>query len=247
MALEAFQAMSFDPIPPAPRALAPWRPRAVIFDFDGLIVETERPQYQAWREAYQEAGEDLTLAQWSQVIGRSGYVDPIAELEARLGHEIDRRGVDARRRARAAELIASCELCPGVGETLDQAADLGLLTAVASSSSADWVLPLLARFGLEARFPVVTCYDGTCPSKPAPELYLKALEALGVTAGEALALEDSENGMQAAKAAGMACVVVPTDMTKHMDFTRADAVIARLGDPPLPELLEALWENSALS
>lgn len=213
--------------------------RAVVFDFDGLLLETEGPVYQAWAETYAEFGCELSLLEWSRTIGRVDHFDPLEELERRLGRGLAPE-VNERRRRRRDEILLAQDPCAGALDTLREAKELGLATAVASSSSAEWVGSHLRRLDLDGYIDHLSCYDGTTPAKPSPDLYLRALELLGVTAGEAVAFEDSQNGLTAAKAAGLVCVVVPTAMTGHLDFRAADLVIDQLGRPSLAELLAGI-------
>jgi HAD superfamily hydrolase (TIGR01509 family) len=213
--------------------------RAVIYDFDGLLLETEGPTYQSWAETYEAHGVPLSLDEWSLTIGRVDHPDPWEELQRRLGRRLDSSVRDARRQRRD-ELLHALGPCAGAAESLLEARGLGLATAVASSSGADWVGSHLDRLGLGAYIDHLSCYDGTIPAKPAPDLYLRALRRLGIDASAAVAFEDSHNGLLAAKAAGIRCVVVPTPMTARMDFSLADLVIDRLGRPPLGELLVQL-------
>ena len=213
--------------------------RAVVYDFDGLLLETEGPTYQSWAETYEEHGQVLSLEQWSLTIGRVDHVDPWEELQRRVGRALD-PVVTERRRRRRDELLRALGPCAGAAESLAEARWLGLGTAVASSSSEEWVRSHLDRLGLARYIDVLSCYDGTIPAKPAPDLYLRALDRLGVPPTEAVAFEDSHNGLLAAKAAGLRCVVVPTAMTSHMDFSLADRIVERLGRPPLSELLAGL-------
>lgn len=213
--------------------------RAVVFDFDGLLLETEGPTYQSWAETYEEHGQALSLEQWSLTIGRVDHVDPWEELQRRLGRALD-PAVAERRRRRRDELLHALGPCAGAAESLADARTLGLGTAVASSSSEEWVARHLERLGLAPYIDHLSCYDGTIPAKPAPDLYLRALDRLGVPPAAAVAFEDSHNGLLAAKAAGLRCVVVPTAMTSHMDFSLADRIVERLGRPPLGQLLAGL-------
>ena len=213
--------------------------RAVIYDFDGLLLETEGPTFHSWAETYEAHGVPLSLEEWSLTIGRVDHPDPWEELQRRLGRRLDPSVRDTRRRRRD-ELLHRLGPCAGVVESLDEARELGVGTAVASSSPEEWVRPHLERLGLARHIDHLSCWDGTVPAKPAPDLYLRALRLLGVDGGEAVAFEDSHNGLLAAKAAGIRCVVVPTPMTAHMDFSLADLVTDRLGRPPLRDLLESL-------
>ena len=212
---------------------------AVVFDFDGLLLETEEPTYQSWAETYDDHGESLSLDAWLLTVGRVDHVDPADELARRIGRPLTDDEL-SRRRARRDELLLALDPCVGAVECLREARALGLHTAVASSSSRNWVGPHLERLGLADYIDHLSCYDGSVRAKPWPDLYLQALEMLGVAARDAVAFEDSFNGLTAAKAADLLCVVVPTSMTAGMDFSRADRVIKCLGQPPLAELLAEL-------
>ncbi len=214
--------------------------RAVVFDFDGLILDTEGPVFHSWRETFEAHGATLTLEEWSDTIGRVNTVDPADWLAERTGLELD----DARRAARKArrdELLAAEAVLPGVHDWLEDAARLGLAVGVASSSEVDWVAGHLERLGLVDRFACLSCFDGRLRGKPAPDLYLAACEALGVAPADALAVEDSGNGVAAAKAAGMRCVAVPHDLTRDHDLSGADIVVASLAELPLEEAVARLW------
>jgi HAD superfamily hydrolase (TIGR01509 family) len=130
---------------------------------------------------------------------------------------------------------------PGVHDWLDDARRLGLPIGVASSSEVDWVAAHLERLGLLDRFACLTCFDGALRGKPAPDLYLAACESLGVAPADALAVEDSGNGITAARAAGMRCVAVPHDLTREHDLSGADLVVASLADLTLEEAIARLW------
>ena len=205
-----------------------------------MILETELPDYQSWRELYQEHGEDLSMAVWGDVIGRGPeYFDPYQELVARLGHDLDREAVLDRRKARHRELVAELEILPGVREAITGARRLGLHLGVASSSSRAWVTGHLARLGL-IQFKCVRCRDDVANAKPEPDLYLSVCACLGVAPAEAVALEDSANGIAAAKAAGLHCIAVPNSMTAGLDLSAADLRLASLSDLSFVDLLERL-------
>jgi len=219
--------------------------RALIFDFDGLLLETEGALFESWRELYAMHGIPLSLEEWASTIGTAGGVEPMEELERRCGRRLDREWLHAVRRTRRDELLDSLEPCDGVIEVTKQALDLGLAMAVASSSPPEWVDTHLRRLGLRDLFGHLSCFEGTGAAKPSPDLYLGALGMLGAVPEEVIAFEDSHNGLLAAKAACLRCVVVPSPMTMHMDFQTADMVLARLGDPPLAELISALERPGA--
>jgi HAD superfamily hydrolase (TIGR01509 family) len=215
--------------------------RAVVFDFDGLVLDTETPVFQAWKEAFESHGAaPLTLAEWSAEIGSHGVIDFVALLHERATRPVDLELMHAARRARHDELIAVEKILPGVVEWLDAADELGLAIAVASSSPYDWVLPNLDRLGIGHRFAHVSCRDEHVPAKPQPDVYLRACAALEVAPNEAIAVEDSPNGITAAKAAGLWCVAVPNGVTAPLDFSAADVVVPSLAALALRDAIATL-------
>lgn len=215
--------------------------RALVFDFDGLILDTETPEYESWCEVYEKHGGTLSLSVWCQSIGLgAGAIrfDPYADLEAQTGRVLDRAALRVVRRARFAELVAREPVRPGVREYLNDARRLGYACAVASSSDCAWVTGHLARMGLDNYFAAVCCADHVQHTKPHPELYFAALHALGARPQEAVAFEDSPNGIAAAKAAGLFCVAVPNSLTRNLDLGAANCRLDSLADVPLSVLLE---------
>jgi HAD superfamily hydrolase (TIGR01509 family) len=207
---------------------------AVIFDLDGTILDTETPEFVSWQEAYAALGVALEPAVWSATIGTadSGW-DPYEHLEDLVGGPVDRPSIRAARRARFDELIAAAEPRAGIVAWLDEARELGLKVGLASSSSAAWVGRFLDALGLRDRFDVLATRDRVARSKPDPELYLLALHELGADAARALAVEDSPNGVAAAKAAGLFCVAVPNPLTVDLALDGADVVLESLADRSL--------------
>jgi HAD superfamily hydrolase (TIGR01509 family) len=217
--------------------------RALVFDFDGLIADTEGPEYRAWVETWADYGHELTLEEWVQCIGTNdpdGW-DPLRELGRRVGEGFDPDEANRRRRARHHPAIrALVDPLPGIVQLLDQADAVGLRTAIASSSGDDWVPALLLQLRLTHRFAHLSTFDGTCPAKPAPDLYLRACAALDVEPPEAIAFEDSPNGIAAAKAAGLWCVAVPHEITAGLDLSLADLVLPTLAGLDLNDLFGRL-------
>jgi len=212
--------------------------RALLFDFDGLLVDTESPSFAAWADVYREHGHELTLETWSAAIGTLDGFDPFADLEGRLGEPIDREQVNARRRE--IEFAASDleELRDGVAEYLAEAERLGLARAIVSSSSEEWIQRHLERLDLVEGWSCIVAANGNAAiSKPRPTLYLAAVHRLGVAADEAIAFEDSPNGITAARAAAVYCVAVPNPTTATLDVTHADLVLRSLEEVPLAELV----------
>lgn len=212
--------------------------RALIFDFDGTLLDTESPDMLAWQAVFEEHEVTLSLDLWYQNIGTApGTFDVYAHLEELIERPVVRDTVHARYRSRFQELLALETLRDGVDRWLADAQDLGLDLAIASSSPRDWVTGHLQTFGLLDRFRIIRCRDDVVHAKPAADLYLSALEGLGVGAGEAIAIEDSPNGSVAAKAAGLFVVAVPNGVTRQLQFERADLVLTSLADLDLADVL----------
>jgi HAD superfamily hydrolase (TIGR01509 family) len=217
--------------------------RGLIFDFDGLMVDTELPTFQTWQEVYQAYGGSLPLSTYATCIGSPGSFDPHEYLEAQLGRRLDREAIRLRRRQRYIELTAGQSLLPGVRDYITDAKRLGLKLGVASSSPSDWVVAHLSQFGLRECFDSIKCADNATRIKPDPELYELVLAALGLRADQVIALEDSPNGVLAAKRAGIFCVAVPNSVTRQLSLDRADRQITSLADCPLKELLLQVEKN----
>jgi putative hydrolase of the HAD superfamily len=214
--------------------------RGLLFDFDGLLVDTESVARAAYEELYREHGHELPHDRWATLIGTIGAPwDPDAHLEELVGRPLDRGALTERRRSREHGLADLEELRPGVDDYFLEAQRLGLKTAVVSSSDTPWIERHLGRLGrLEGLDAIVAANGDTARAKPRPDLYLEALEQLGLDADEAIAFEDSLNGIRAAKAAGLVCVAVPNPITATMAFDEADLVLESLADVPLRDLLE---------
>jgi len=213
--------------------------RALVFDFDGLILDTETPEYQAWQEIYNELGCELPIETWGQIVGGNGSsaFDPVDYLEAQVGRKLDREGLIARRRARDHEIIAASPVLPGVMDTLTDARRVGLRLAIASSSPHSWVDTHLTRLGLFDHFDAIICVDDVGIAKPDPSLFLRSAKTLGVARDEAIIFEDSPNGVLAAKHAGIFCVAVPNPITRLLVFEPPDMLLNSLADMPLEGIL----------
>jgi HAD superfamily hydrolase (TIGR01509 family) len=214
--------------------------RALIFDFDGLILDTEEPIYRSWLEVYEAHGETLPFERWVQIVGSTtAEFNPQHYLEERLGRPLAQDVLD-RRIARRVEMILAEQPLPGILLHIDAAKSLGLKLGVASSSTREWVIGHLDRLGILGRFDCVRCRDDVNNAKPAPDLYLAVLDCLAVGAKEAIAIEDSPNGVIAAKRAGMRCVAIPNKITASLDLSAADLVLRSMAEISLPELLARL-------
>ena len=214
--------------------------RAVVFDFDGLILDTEGPVYTSWRELYEAHGLELPFDRWVGIIGSStASFNPQGFLESKLGRPLPQEMVD-RRIARRAELVLAQGILPGVVDLAEGAREAGLKVGVASSSSRNWVTGHLERLGILDRFDCVKSRDDVEHVKPEPDLYLAAADCLGVAPTDAVAIEDSPNGIEAARRAGLRCVGVPNPMTAGLDLSQADLLLPSLEGVSLPQLLARL-------
>ena len=214
---------------------------AIVFDFDGLILDTETPEYDSWQEIFDSYGARLERETWESQIGRGHEAFNIYNHLADLsGQHIERETVRPRMRRRYLELIELNPILPGVEDYIVTAKNMGIKLAIASSSRGGWAYGHLKRRNLLHHFEFVLSAEDVENPKPDPELYTTAIERLGVKADNAFAIEDSTVGLAAAKAAGLPCVVVPNPMTNGMDFSEADVLLNSLLDLPLTELIERL-------
>ena len=212
---------------------------AIIFDFDGLIMDTETATYEAWREIYREHGHPLTVETWAQCVGSDhGDYNPERELEDLVGRRLPWDTIHSGRRERVMGILSRMDPLPGVRDRLEEAGQLNLSCAVASSSPRWWVEHWLNHLGLREAFENVTCLEDTGKAKPHPSLFRHAGIKLGALPADVIVLEDSLNGLLAARAAEMRCVVVPGTMTAHLDFEGAWRRHESLADFRLAELLQ---------
>jgi HAD superfamily hydrolase (TIGR01509 family) len=212
--------------------------RALIFDFDGLILDTEGPIFQSWQELYESYGGQLSFSTWAEIIGTvSNEFDHFEDLEEQIGYPLDRAKLSPQRRQRELDLIAEQPLQPGVENYLKNAKLLGLKIGLASSSPCSWVTGHLTQRGLIDYFDCIHARDDVEVVKPDPELYLSVLEELGVRADQAFVIEDSPIGITAAQRAGLFCVAIPNALTALMPLDHADMRLDSLTDISLEELI----------
>lgn len=205
--------------------------RALIFDFDGLIIDSETAIAATWIELYDAHAVPFPEHLWRRMVGTREHDDLLwTDLAEQTGAALDVASLEPERRARGVELANGLDPLPGVVAHLDAACAAGLTLAVASSSSAWWVEGHLERLGLRERFSAVCTKELAPRSKPDPGVYHAVLDRLGVTALEAIAFEDSQAGVTAAKAARLPTVAVPGTFAEEMDFSAADVVVASLAD-----------------
>ncbi|HEX4690607.1 MAG TPA: HAD family phosphatase [Solirubrobacteraceae bacterium] len=218
--------------------------RAILLDFDGTMLETESASYGSWRELLDEHGYELTPEAWSAAVGTIGGVDPLELLEEHLGTDVDRDVLEDRAKRRHHQLLEQERLRPGIEQLVDEARDRGLHVAVVTSASERWVRGHLARLGLYDDIEVVAADGDADRAKPHPLLYREAAALLGVDAAAAVAVEDSPNGVKAARAAGMQVIAFPNPITEAMDLGEADAIVADLDGLGLDGFLDVLGRRA---
>ena len=212
--------------------------QGLIFDFDGLILDTEECEFLSWQEMYEEHHASLPLEQWAVCIGGGAELfDVYGYLEEQIGRPVEREEIAARRRKRHLELLVLKETLPGVESYIAEAKQLGLKLGVASSSSRAWVTGHLERLGLLSNFDYIRCGDEVTHKKPNPELYQAVLDGLNLQANQAIALEDSPNGVRAAQRAGIFCVAIPNVITGQLDLAHADLRLPSMAAMPLERLI----------
>jgi HAD superfamily hydrolase (TIGR01509 family) len=221
--------------------------KALIFDFDGLILDTESPDLEAWQEIYSRHDQVLSLHTWGQIVGGAGNsdFDPASHLEDLLGHPINQPAIKQLAYQLSYEAILKQPILPGGRDLLEAARNKPYRLAIASSSPHSWVDNHLKRLGLFDFFEAILCGDDVIRTKPDPGLYLAALRALNVQAGEAVVFEDSPNGILAANAAGIFSVAVPNPLTAQLGVDHARLVLKSLEEVSFINLEAFLTQNQA--
>ncbi len=212
---------------------------ALIFDFDGVVVDTEWAIYETWRDLYRQHGHDLPLETYNQCIGTDFNTwSPQTHLEDLTGNAFDWHDINPARNVEIRKALDGSQALPGVVDTVAAAEAAGLRLAVVSSSSHRWVDGWLEKLDLLHRFSTTVCRGDAPQIKPAPDLYLEAARRLGVEPGDCLVLEDSLNGLKSALAAGMQTAALPNRVTACCDFSLAHHVLSSAAE--VPDLLRRL-------
>jgi putative hydrolase of the HAD superfamily len=218
-------------------------PRAIIFDFDGTIIDTETPVFRAWEKVYSDFDIELAKESYATCIGSDfGGFNPFEDLETKTGRKIDWDSVTPQRRSHYRSLLSDERAMDGVAELVEEAKMNGLKLAIASSSPREWIDQYLPQTGLEGKFETIVTLDDVTKAKPDPELFLVALERMGIKSSEAMVIEDSPNGCLAAKQAGLFCVIVRNSLTRFLNFKSADLLYDSLVDTCLEDILRA-WRS----
>lgn len=221
---------------------------AIIFDFDGLICDTEMPVMQSWQALYREYGLELSIQDWVKCIGTDyseDTFDPYADLSAQVMQPIDWEVVKPRRYAKELAIVNESPALPGVVALLAEAQANKVKIAVGSSSPHEWVDYHLDRLQLTGYFNTVICADDVARVKPAPDLFRKAAETLQVAPENAVVLEDSPHGVAAAGQLGIFSVAVPNKLTRYLDFNGAGMKVGSIAELSVDLLDRALRNHHA--
>lgn len=222
--------------------------KAIIFDHDGTLIDTESPDFEACRLLCAELGITLTVESWAeQIVGHmNGYEAFMQDIIQTTNNGLTHADLWRRLKELWKITFEDVQLMPGVAQLLPQLQAAGYPLGVATASDQAWVTRWLTRFDLLPYFQVTANSDDVTHNKPAPDVYLHAASQLGVQPNQCLVFEDTVAGMSSAKAAGMTVVAVPSPITKSLDFSQADGIIDGLekvtvewierGLRPFPEL-----------
>jgi HAD superfamily hydrolase (TIGR01509 family) len=192
--------------------------RALVFDFDGLIFDTETPMVNAYNEIHRSRNMPFDRPRFMRTIGT---IDADFDPWLAFGPTAPRAELETERIRINQDLLNQQKILPGVAELINEARQHGLPLAVVSNSSREHVTNYLKYLSLSEKFEFTCCRTDGTPPKPAPDLYLSALEKLHVRGNEAVAFEDSATGIASAHAAGLWCVAVPNESTSEQDFSQA--------------------------
>jgi HAD superfamily hydrolase (TIGR01509 family) len=218
--------------------------KAILFDFDGLILDTETPEYLVWQAIYQEHGFELPHAEWGKIIGGSGRstFDPADHLSHLTQGRLDPAPLRARHRLESDARIHAASILPGVMDWVHEAQRRGLKLAIVSSSPHSWVDTHAKRLGIFRHFDTVICAEdvGVGRTKPNPDLFLLALDQLRVGKEAAIVLEDSPNGITAAQRAGLFVVAVPNPVTSLLAIEGANLILRSLSEMTIGDLLDTV-------
>ena len=207
--------------------------KALVFDFDGLILDTESSLIAAYEAVHVAHGVAFDKALFHRSVGHADYMfDPWSGFEKKVSIE----QLDRERRAKNKAIDLSLDVLPGITEILQEGSKQGLDIAIASNSSHLHVEGHLGRLGLLKYFKFLACREDVKQPKPEPDLYNLVINNLGIKSSQAIAFEDSHTGTKAARRANLWVVGVPNSSTAHHDFSYTHKIIPSLAEVTLNEL-----------
>lgn len=212
--------------------------KGIIFDFDGTIIDSETPTFDAWANVYKQYGQVLPQELWRTIIGTAdGKFQPAEYLFNKLQKNVSLDEIRQLAAQTEKELLAAIPPLPGVVDYLKSAREMGIKLGISSSGTSDWVRGNLERLQLSDYFEAITTQEEVQLTKPYPYLFEKTTKKLGLFPYQVIAIEDSPLGVTAAQAAGIFTVAVPNAVTCDMNLSHADMVLASLAEVSLPDLI----------
>lgn len=218
--------------------------KGFIFDFDGLILDTEKPGFLAWKEIFDRFDQPFALEDWKKAIGTGpSAFDPALHLCAIVQDSLDPAQLHKEQLSIASKIIRTYPILPGVLDFIIEAKTARRKLAIASSSPRSWVIGHLSQLELTQYFNIILTSEDVINVKPAPDLYLLALSKLELTPSEAIVFEDSPNGILAANAAGIMCIAVPNEITRTMDVSHANIIVESFNEFTLAKLDNGFFKS----
>ncbi|SNQ49744.1 putative phosphatase [Frankia canadensis] len=212
--------------------------QAVIFDFDGVLMDTETTLLQSWASEWAAWGLEIDPDSFFANHGGDITEERFTKLANAVGPRFNAEISNKRRLTLRKTLNADLGLNAGIREWLAEASDLGLRLAVASSSPRAWLVEHLGRVDVLDKFEVLACGDEVDLPKPSRTIYQLCLRRLGISAAAAIAIEDTPHGVRSAQAAGLRCIAIPNPYVDVSSVAHADLVMRSAVDRPLTRALE---------
>ncbi|WP_197282608.1 HAD family hydrolase [Bacillus sp. FJAT-18017] len=220
--------------------------KGIVFDFDGLIIDTESLWFEAYKEVMGYYQCELTLEQFSKVIGTTDEALHVF-FEKTTGVTFVEVDIEGKTYALFQEKAGALELREGVRDYLEEAKRLGLKIGLASSSGREWIMAYLRKFRIHHYFDVMKTKEDVEKVKPDPALYQQALIDLGIQPSESIAFEDSLNGSLAASTTGMHCVVVPNPVTASLQFSEDHLRLSSMAEKSLSQVIMEVESKKSFS
>jgi HAD superfamily hydrolase (TIGR01509 family) len=225
--------------------------RALVFDFDGLTVDSAAAEQQAWRDIYHACGTRVQFDDWNDAGAPTPLSsldrDPCDQLERQLGERVDRAQVRRQVAQRKEEILANEAPLPGVRDFIDRAGELGLMLGIASQTNRGRVEEHLHRLSLGERFDAIRCAQDVSSAMPDSALYVSVCDALDVRPADSIAVQSSPRGIRSAKGAGLYCISVPDRVTGSVSMDKADLVLVSLATVTLDEVVERASQRNPSS
>ncbi len=204
--------------------------KAVVFDMDGLMVDTEPLYSEAMSQVAEKRGKCFTLNIKQKVMGRVA-IESLTIFKEQLGlNESPTELLEEREEIYGKLLAQNLKPMPGLFRLLHLLEEMNIRKAIASSSKRLWIDLIVNKLGILERFEIIVSGQEVKHGKPNPDIYLLAAKKLNLNPEECLVLEDAFSGVAAAKSAKMKCIAVPNQFTQGLDFSNADLILNSLED-----------------